>query len=295
MKRTIAAAIPALLMSFSLLFSACAPSSAMIATLTQLPFAATPPTFTPYPTSTPRPSSTPVSGATLVEGVGSGPTSTGSAEQPTLDGTVAAALTLAALPTKTSAVTETPSAGETSAVESAVEATPTPTVAAVSRCASISYDKAIPEPNTRENYIGRHYDDRNLPQGMRWVASGMLASGPNSWVHVQVQNQDVYWIEKLACQDTNGQPYWEIADALILPALNTQAHEVAVNLCFEGGQQIPYAVAYGTYDPSKPAEQVMPNFTGWPLQLNGAWQIKDQFVPLTSQSLVCMLQESQNQ
>ncbi len=281
MKRTIAAAIPALLISFSLLFSACAPSRSMIATLTQLPFAGTPPTPTPYPTFTPRPSGTPTPGPAITEGVGNGPTSTVSAEQPTLDGTVAAALTLAALPTKTSAVTETPPAEGT------------PTAAVASRCTSVTYDTSIPEPNASANYLGRHYDDRNLPQGMRWVASGMLASDSYSWAHVQVQNQDVYWIEKLVCQDANGQPYWEIADALILPALNTQAHEVAVNLCFEGGQQIPYAIAYGTYDPSKPAEQVMPNFTGWPLQLNGAWQMKDKFVPLTSQSLICMLQETQ--
>lgn len=264
MKRLTPAVIPALMLSLSLLVSACAPSSNMVATLTELPFAATPHTATPFPTFTPRASSTPSPGATpdptVVDGVGTGPTGT-----PTLDSTVAAALTLA------------------------VVASDTPAPA----CPPFAFDTVVPIPDVPANYISRHYDLRNLPQGIKGYTSGLLETDTYSWAHVQVQNRDMYWIQKLVCRDASGQPYWEIVDAITLPIMDAQAHEVTVDLCFQGDQDLPFAIAYGPYDPNKPAASVVAHFVGWPIQVKAAWQMKDKFIPLNPKGLTCMLQEQQ--
>lgn len=269
MKRLIAESIIlSIALPLVLLLAACAPAPGMIATLTQLPFAATPKTPTPYPTASPRPTSTrptptPASETEtpgpVVEAVSSSPTTSA-----TLDATVEAALTMAAMPSKT----------------------PAP--------CSINYDTALPTPDEPANYIGHHYNERSLPAGLFWLGSGMLAPANYSYTHIKWHEQDMYWIQKLNCKDANGTPNWGIVDVLTMPVLNQQAHEVVTDVCFTGNTKESFVIAYGTYNPGQPVSEIRPNIKGWPMTVKEAWQMKNTFVPLNLASITCIVQESQN-
>ena len=255
MKRWSHAVILALSLGFTLLFSACAPSRNMLATLTQLPFAATPPTYTPGPTMTPR------------------ATRTATNTPPGYEAT-------SAVLTSTYAV---------HLVTATATAVPTATVRAA--CILSAYDETAPGPDAPEQYFGKHYNLDHPPAEITVLGSGNLETDKLSWAHVRVQGQDMYWIQKVGCRDANGQPYWEIADALTLPQLNTQANEVVANLCFSGDRQFSNIIAYGTYDPTTPATPVVKNIIGWPIQIISAWQMKDRFIPISSRGLTCVFQK----
>jgi hypothetical protein len=280
MKRSVRAVFIISITAITLLFTACAPAPYMVATLTQLPFAATPPTSTPYPTVTPRNTRTPTPFSTAVDAAGTESTQTALTDGPALDPTVASALTLAAVPNETAVSTDL----------AAAEATGTSAPA----CPPFTFDITVPSPDTPEQFIGKHYDSVNPPTGMKGWTAGLMQDDAYSWAHVNVLNRDMVWIQKLVCRDTRGVAFWEIVDALTLPRMDVQSHEVAVDQCFKGEQQIPYVVAYGTYDPSKPVVPVIKALVGWPVQVKGAWELKEKFIPLGLQDLTCMVQEPQN-
>ena len=102
----------------------------------------------------------------------------------------------------------------------------------------------------------------------------------------------MYWIQKVACRDERGLPYWEIADALTLPVLDDQNHEVVVDVCFIGTRKLANVIAYGTYDPSEPPAPGADNLVGWPVQVMSAWEMKERFVPMGTQGLTCLLQKA---
>lgn len=241
------------------LFSACAPSRAMIATLTQLPITVTPtrqPTFTPRPPTpgpSPTASITPTGGAVLT-------------------------------PDFLTPAVEAPSTGTPS---------PTPSAGGASNagaCPPFSYDRTVPSPDKPQAYIGLHFDPFDLPTGVTLAGSGALGSPDYAWYHVQVLDRDMYWIQKLVCRDASGQAYWEIADAITLPVLNAQANEVPVDLCFQGGQQLSNVIAYGTVDPSQPVKKVAGNVTGREVKIINAWLMQKRFAPLNPASLTCVQQ-----
>jgi hypothetical protein len=253
MKRLFQATLPALTLCFTLLFSACSPSGSMIATLTQLPFAATPPTFTPYPTATRHArTSTPVPPGF-------------EANNASLTGTPASSPTIV----------------------------PSETITVRVSCSPGTFDTTVPSPDTPEQFIGKHYDQGSPPNEIKWLANGSLGTNDRSWAHVRVLDREMYLIQKIACRDANGLPYWEIADALTLPMMDIQAHEVAVDLCFNGSRRLANVIAYGSYDPSQPAAPVVSGLVGWPVQVKSAWEMKDRFIPIGAQGLTCLFQESQ--
>jgi hypothetical protein len=188
MKRLIYAILAAMLPAVALLFSACAPPAYMIATLTQLPFAATPPTKTPQPTTTPYPTWTIIATLTAVETATTEATPTAISTERTIDPTIAVALTLAAVPEKT---TITPAA-----------------------CPPFSFDTTLPDPETPELFIGRHYDLVTPPPGVNNSSSGLLENNSYSWARVNVKDREMYWIQKMVCYDTQGVAYWEIVETI---------------------------------------------------------------------------------
>ncbi len=253
MKRLFHATIPALTLWFTLLFSACAPRGNMIATLTQLPYAATPSTSTPGPTLTPRATRTIT------------PTPPGyEATSIVLTGTYSARL---AAPTLT--------------------AVPTETAFIPAACVPGVYDEDVPGPDAPEAFIGKHYNQDDLPGAIQWLASGDL-EGDWRWARIQVQGQDMYWIQKVGCRDERDLPYWEIADALTIPLSDPQASEVVADFCFYGNRQLDSVIAYGAYDPSTPAAPVTGGIVGWPVRIISAWQMKERFIPISTRDLTCV-------
>ncbi len=249
MKRPPYASLAAVLICCTLLFSACAPRGNMVATLTQLPFAATPATLTPGPTRTPRATSTFTPAPPGYESTSAARTSTHTARQVIF------------------AETNEPTA----------QAACTPGI----------YDETVPAPDAPEEFIGKHYQQEKLPPEIQLLDSGSLEEGWN-WLHVRVQNQEMYWIQKIACGEDKDEPYWEIADALTLPQLNTEANEVVVDLCFYNMRRLTNIIAYGVYDPSIPAAPVINNVVGWPVRVISAWEMQQRFVPIGARQLTCV-------
>lgn len=253
MKRLFHATIPALTLWFALLFSACAPRGNMIATLTQLPYVATPPTSTPGPTLTPRATHTIT------------PTPLGyEATSIVLTGTYSARL---AAPTLTNVPTET-------------AFIPAPCIPGV-------YDEDVPSPDAPEAFIGKHYNQDDLPGEIQWLSSGDLEENWR-WARIRVQGQEMYWIQKVGCRDERDLPYWEIADALTIPLFDPQASEVVADFCFYGSRPLDNVIAYGTYDPSTPATPFAGGIVGWPVKIISAWQMKERFVPISARELTCV-------
>ena len=194
-------------------------------------------------------------------------------------------------PTRTPDLSATPTLTQTPTPTGAIPSATPRSAGSAPACPLPTPDPGQPLPSTPAGFVGQHYDPNALPNGLTWVASGTLMSANYSYAHVRWQGKDLFWIQKLACQNPSGHEDWEITSALALPALNAQAHQVISNACFRGSTQVPFAIAYGTYDPSQPAALVANRLTGWKLQVTAAWQMTDQFKALDPQGLVCVVQQ----
>jgi hypothetical protein len=256
MKRLFHITILAFTLWLTLLFSSCAPRGNMIATLTQLPYAATPHTSTPGPTFTPRATRTITPAPPGYQATSIVLTGTYSARM--------AAPTLTTIPTATAFI-------------------PAPCIPGV-------YDEAVPAPDAPEEYIGKHYNQDALPGEIQWLSSGDLEEDWR-WARIRVQGQEMYWILKVGCRDERNLPYWEIADALTIPLFDPQTNEVVADLCFYGSNPLDNVIAYGAYDPSTPAATVTGSIVGWPVRIITAWQMKERFVPVSTRELVCVVKK----
>ena len=237
--------------------TACAPPAGMSATLTMLPG------FLTAPPPTRRPTSPPDLSATRT-----------------------------VPPLSTGDVTDTPAPDRPTARETTPAPTFTSTVdAATAACPPFSLDANLPSSANPAGFIGKHYDTQSLPAGLALVGTGLLSSPTSSYAHLRWRSRDLFWIQTLACQNRSGKGYRQITDALALPVLDAQAHQVYTDVCFNGAAPLPFAIAYGVYNPSQPATTVMGSFSGWRMQVTAAWQMKEKFTPLNPQSVTCIVQQ----
>lgn len=133
-------------------------------------------------------------------------------------------------------------------------------------CPPFSLDTKIPQPDLPENYIGRHYDLRNLPEGLEELGGSITRdqSGTHEFAvnsFAWKENRTLYWLEKLMCRDQDGMPYFEIVDAIATPPL--KGDETDAWVCIQDDREVDFWVALGRYDPSTP-EITIRGFTGWP-------------------------------
>jgi hypothetical protein len=164
--------------------------------------------------------------------------------------------------------------------------TPIPT----EKCPAGLYDLSLPADPSQ--LPGRSYNLKDLPEGYQLVDSGPLDSGPMAdadyaWVEVRWQGRSLYWIQRLVCRDEHNAAYWEIVDALALPRLDPQSGEAQTQQCFYGTQPVAGALAYGMYDPSQPTQTLEGEASGWPVQVQAAWEMNEGFSPLDVRGLSC--------
>lgn len=240
----------------------CAPPAGMIATLTMLPG-----TFTPMPTHSPTRTPRPLTS----------PTDTPQAYP-------------------VSSLTPTPASTILSTTEtvSNTESSPTPAETATmdatnAACPPFKLDTTLPVPDVPGSYIGRHYDTTALPTGISLLNSGMLSNPEYSYAQLLWQERNMFWIQKLVCHNSSGAQFWVINDALALPKLNPTANQVYTDTCFSKGVQIPFAIAYGNYDPGASTITIS-NFSGWKLQITSIWQMKDKFAAVAPGGVTCLVQ-----
>jgi hypothetical protein len=127
-------------------------------------------------------------------------------------------------------------------------------------CPPNPFDHDLPDPNLPENYIGRHYDLRDLPQGLEHVGGSIIGDpyiGPRfglSKMKWQLDRSVLYWLERLVCRDSQGFPYMEIVDAIATPPLSDLLTEAGA--CFQDDNEVKTVIAFGVYDQEAPFETI---------------------------------------
>jgi hypothetical protein len=86
-------------------------------------------------------------------------------------------------------------------------------------CPPFEIDHEVPEPNTPENYIGRHYDVLNLPNKLEFhQGTSILGEGNYGFTIItSAETLQMIWFEKLICLNNKGKTFDEIIDATVLP------------------------------------------------------------------------------
>jgi hypothetical protein len=155
----------------------------------------------------------------------------------------------------------------------------------------------LPEPDIPENYVGRHYDNHNLPQGLE-DGGGQLFRDKNN-VEFAISNftwqQDrkLYWLEKLVCRVQKrhgiGRAYFEILDAIASPPLS--GDERSAWVCFQNDEKVDSVRALGYVDEETPLVTIG-DYTGWIYtKIVFAFRIDleaEKFVLLEPENLVCL-------
>ena len=167
-------------------------------------------------------------------------------------------------------------------------------------CPPFSMDTELPVPDIPENYIGRHFDVYELPDGLNWESSSVIRdySGQLEYDFTRLKwdnNRQLFWLKEHICYDQQGKAYSEIIDAIASPPL--QGDETITSWCFEESELIPHIIAIGTYDPSQPIIEIgeQPDgrpYVGW--QYNHiifAFRVdmeRGKFIELDTTDLFCL-------
>jgi len=194
------------------------------------------------------------------------------------------------LPAKQSASPSAPQANMISPLQTATPLVQPTATNTPSPCPPFSFDTALPNPDVPDNYIGRHYDWRALPTGLR-RAFGVFIEGPPdyAWSGMLKNNEEMYWLQRLICRDAKGAAYYEIRDALVLPRIGKD--QTRADACKAGGNDIRWIIAFGKYDEKKPPIPIGES-RGWKFyEVDFAWRIDTQaekFIQLFTEDLECI-------
>lgn len=131
-------------------------------------------------------------------------------------------------------------------------------------CPPFPLDTELPNPDIPENYIGRHYDLHNLPQGLEDIG-GSIIRDKNNFHELAIskltwqQDRILYWLEKLVCRNQK-QAYFEIVDAIASPPL--LGDERGAWVCFQNDEKVDSVIALGYFDEKTPLVTI-DQYTGW--------------------------------
>ena len=165
-------------------------------------------------------------------------------------------------------------------------------------CPLFPLDMDLPDPDIPENYVGRHYDMHNLPQGLE-DQGGYIIRDKNNKHELAIQelawqeDRILYWLEKLVCRvkkdDGVGQAYFEIVDAITSPPLS--GDEIGEWTCFQNDEEVDYVNALGYFDEETPVVTIG-EYTGWlSTKIVFAFRIDfetEKLVILDPENLVCL-------
>jgi hypothetical protein len=181
--------------------------------------------------------------------------------------------------------TATPSAGQPYAA-------PTPFVAG--RCAADPSQVDLPaNPDDPQSYVGQHYNERRLPDGLVFKASGVI-DDYFAWLWVSRPYIDMAFIEKIDCLLEDGSPYYTVVDAIRIPR-ETGGYGRA-GYCLPDRSSGPFLI-FGKYDTSEPQVGLGAE-KGWKMfDLDFGQQVDLKtmhFAPLSLQDVACLRLPRQN-
>ncbi len=127
------------------------------------------------------------------------------------------------------------------------------------QCPPFINETVLPDkPDDAQSYIGHHYDELNMPEGLIFNGAGMLADD-YSWMWVSRPDFDMEWIEQITCRDVNGTPYSTVVDSVKIPKLQEGYKRADVCSPVSG---IGPVIVFGEYDKTRPQTMSL-NTQGW--------------------------------
>lgn len=138
---------------------------------------------------------------------------------------------------------------ETSTTSPSANVSTVPSGAEVA-CPPVTLSQPL-DPDETKLYIGQYVEGHAMPLGLQNQFGELVEiDGVEYAWNVYAQNDGSYlflW-EKLYCRDNNGQPYWEILDAVSAPALTD--NQVLLNNCTRDDQPVAQVAAIVNQDES---------------------------------------------
>lgn len=116
-------------------------------------------------------------------------------------------------------------------------------------CPPFNFEPSLPNPETPEAYIGRHYDTRSTP-GLKMNYGAAIGNqtdrGEYNLEEIETTRYKMFWFEKLVCRNQQGHAFFEISDVIVLPPI--KPNEIVVMLgCKQGGKYDEAIVAVGDF------------------------------------------------
>jgi len=160
-------------------------------------------------------------------------------------------------------------------------------------CPPFELDTELPDPDLPENYIGRHFDHHNLPEGLE-TSGGSIVRDRDSQLELGISTfkwqeiRELYWLEKLVCRDKDGHAYFEIVDAFATPPLSGDETEPWVY--FDDESEVYIVSGLGLYEKSVPV--TIGDYRGWfftdILFIYDIDFVSQKFIFLDPDGLVCL-------
>jgi len=129
------------------------------------------------------------------------------------------------------------------------------------QCSQYENDTALPaNPDDPSSFIGRHYDELNLPEGLVINRSDTLSdNGEYLWEWVSRPGFDMEFIVQTNCRRTDGSPYNTVVDAIQIP--REGPGYARAGYCLPDRSSGP-VIIFGKYDKNKP-QVALGSEQGW--------------------------------
>jgi len=134
-----------------------------------------------------------------------------------------------------------------------------PTPFPSSDCPPFTNETVLPQnPDDPQSYIGHHYDELNMPEGLIFNGGSVLTDNfITEWLGRP--DFDMQFIAQTACRDAHGKPYNTVVDAVKIPKTVEGYGRAEVCSPVPG---IGPVIVFGTFDRIQP-ETVLLGIQGW--------------------------------
>ena len=126
-------------------------------------------------------------------------------------------------------------------------------------CSQLPVDASPPaDADTSESYIGHHYDQQDMPDGMVLTRSDAL-SDEYIWEWVSRPEFDLEFISQIICRKLDGSTYNTVVDAIRIP--RERPGYARAGYCLPDRSSGPIII-YGKYDQNQP-QVTLGSAEGW--------------------------------
>lgn len=135
----------------------------------------------------------------------------------------------------------------------------TPAFASPQQCGDLPFESTLPpNPDDPSSYIGHHYNETDLPEGLEFKSASLLTEDV-VWQWVGRPGFDMQFLTKIDCRSADGTPYSTVVDAIWSPRPADRYDRTS--LCAPLPDASP-VIVFGTYNPNQPPV-LLKGISGW--------------------------------